>query len=51
MAVIVADHLPTKLMVIAFVRNQEAFNLKPVDGVQTCNSYFPEMYLSKRAKG
>lgn len=51
MAVIVAHHLPAKLMVIAFVRNQEAFNLKPVDGVQTCTCYFPETYMSKWAKG
>lgn len=51
MAVIFAHHLPTKLMVIAFVRNQEAFNLKLVDGVWTCICYFPEMYLSKWAKG
>jgi len=51
MAVILAHHLHTKLMVIVFVRNQEALNLKHVDGVQICTCYFPEMYLSKWAKG
>lgn len=30
MTVIIDHHLPANLMVIAFVRNQEDFNLKPV---------------------